>query len=102
MDGLPQQMAGIYNQKSCRVYQPTDEVADVIAAAARTMPNDSAMLLGIHTLRDAAEPVQDSVFRVRRPHFLIEMLPTVSDPVPEKIEEGKEVAYGVHGCFDAH
>lgn len=87
---LPQHMAGISNQKSCRVYELTDEVADVIAAAAEKMPKDPATLMGIHTLRHAEEPIQDSVFRVRRPHFMIEMLPTASEPDPKKVEEGKK------------
>lgn len=87
---LPRKMFGEYNHKSCRVYELTDEVADVIATAAEKMPNDPSLLTGIHTLRDAQEPIQDSVFRVRRPHFLIEMLPAVSEHDAEKLEEARK------------
>ena len=61
---LPNRMFGETNQKSCRVYELTDEVAGVITAAAEKMPSDPSMLTGIHTLRNAEEPVQESVFRV--------------------------------------
>ncbi|KAK4494221.1 hypothetical protein PRZ48_014519 [Zasmidium cellare] len=89
---LPPVMFGIQNQKSCRVYEFTDEVAEVIATAVEKMPNDPATLTGIHTLRNAEEPNQDSVFLARKPHFLIEMLSTVSEPDPEKLKEAKKWA----------
>ena len=89
---IPNRMFGETNQKSCRVYELTEEVAGVIAAAAEKMPSDQSILTGIHTLRNAEEPVQDSVFKVRQPHFLIEILPCPSESDTAKIEEAREWA----------
>ncbi|KAF2164976.1 hypothetical protein M409DRAFT_24878 [Zasmidium cellare ATCC 36951] len=97
--GLPPVMFGIHNQKSCRVYSLSDQVAEVIADAAAKMPSDPATLTGIHTLREAEEPIQDSVFKVREPHFFIEMLSTVSEPDPKKIEEAKKWAAEYHDAL---
>lgn len=97
--GLPSVMFGIHNQKACRVYDFTDEVAEVIATAAAKMSNDAATLTGFHSLREAEEPAQDSVFRIRRPHFLIEMLPTVSEPDAKKMQEAKEWAEEYHDAL---
>jgi hypothetical protein len=71
---------------SVRVRNQNDEVIEVLARMAESMPDDPAVLVCVHEVRGpSARPRSDSVFAAREEHFLIECIGTSS--TSDKAEE---------------
>lgn len=72
---------GIYGfSTSVSVSKVTNEIAAVIGKYLANMPSDPATMFASHELRGASTHTNNgSVFRVREPHYVLELLGSVTD-----------------------
>jgi hypothetical protein len=67
----------------------TAEIIDVISKFAPLKPSDPSTMFAIHELRACTpQPIMESVWDIRSPHFVIEILPTVfnADALDEALD----------------